>query len=90
MNGEGFTKNSFNSPNKGGLMSLEQAKAFIERMKTDDAFREKVLAIEAVTGRLACIQAEGFDCTPEEINEAGWAEVEGVLGRGLWGWRGSC
>ena len=27
-------------------MSVEQAKAFIERMKTDEAFREKVMSIE--------------------------------------------
>ena len=50
-------------------MSVEQAKAFIERMKTDEAFREKVLAIEDAAGRIACIQGEGFDCTAEEINE---------------------
>ena len=51
-------------------MSVEQAKAFIERMKSDEAFREKVMAIEDAAGRLACIQGEGFDCEAEEINEA--------------------
>ena len=51
-------------------MSVEQAKAFIERMKADEAFREKVMAIEDAAGRLACIQGEGFECTAEEINEA--------------------
>ena len=51
-------------------MSLEQAQAFIERMKADEAFREKVMAIEDAAGRLAFIQSEGFECTVEELNEA--------------------
>ena len=55
-------------------MSVEQAKSFIDRMKTDDAFREKFMAIEGTAGRIVCIQAEGFECTPEEINE-----VTGVI-----------
>ena len=50
-------------------MSVEQAKAFIERMKTDDAFREKVMAIEDAAGRIACIQNEGYACTEQEIND---------------------
>jgi predicted ribosomally synthesized peptide with nif11-like leader len=50
-------------------MSVEQAKAFIEKMKTDEAFREKVMSIEDAAGRIACIQSEGFECTEEEINE---------------------
>ena len=44
-------------------MSVEQAKAFIDPMKMDDAFREKMMAIENADGRIACIQAEEFDCT---------------------------
>ena len=50
-------------------MSVEQAKAFIERMKADDAFREKVMSIEDAAGRIACIRGEGFECTAEEIND---------------------
>ena len=52
-------------------MSMEQAKAFIERMKTDDAFREKIVAIETLEGRLTAIKDAGFNCTAKEINEAG-------------------
>ena len=52
-------------------MSVEQAKAFIERMTADDAFREKVLAIEDLAERLTCIHGEGFECTQQEILEAG-------------------
>ena len=50
-------------------MSVEQANAFIEKMKTDEAFREKVMSIEDAAGRIACIQSEGFDCTEQEIND---------------------
>ena len=61
-------------------MSVEQAKAFIERMKTDDVFREKVMAIEDAAGRIACIRGEGLDCTVEEINEAGTCGGGEVVG----------
>jgi len=52
-------------------MSVEQAKAFIEKMKTDEAFREKIMAIETPGERLKAIGAAGFECTGEEINEEG-------------------
>ena len=65
-------------------MSAEQAKAFIERMKTDEAFREKVLAIEEASGRIACIQSEGYDCSPEEVNDV-IQDVSGVAaGKCCW------
>ena len=51
-------------------MSVEQAKAFIERMKTDEAFREKIMATETPEARLSVIKDAGFECTAEEINEA--------------------
>ncbi len=50
-------------------MSLDQARLFIERMKSDEAFAKRVFAIEDVAGRLACIQSEGFDCSEVEIKE---------------------
>jgi predicted ribosomally synthesized peptide with nif11-like leader len=67
-------------------MSVEHAKAFIERMKTDDAFRERVMAIEDAAGRIACIRGEGYDCTVEEINDEGQAPpVASGAGRlGVW------
>ncbi|WP_449258579.1 Nif11-like leader peptide family natural product precursor [Chlorobium limicola] len=51
-------------------MSAEQAKAFIEKMKTDEAFRDRIMAIETPEERLNAIGAAGFECTGEEINEA--------------------
>ena len=54
---------------KENIMSLEQARLFIERMKLDEAFAKRVRAIEDVAGRLACIQNEGFACNEAEIND---------------------
>ncbi|MFZ4802403.1 MAG: Nif11-like leader peptide family RiPP precursor, partial [Chlorobium sp.] len=48
-------------------MSLDQARLFIEKMKSDEAFAKRVMAIEDVAGRLACIQSEGFACNEAEI-----------------------
>ena len=68
-------------------MSKEAAQAFIEKMKSDEAFRAKVMAEDDVEARLALIGAEGFDCSAEEIGalqELGEAELDGVAGGGCW------
>jgi predicted ribosomally synthesized peptide with nif11-like leader len=48
-------------------MSLEQATALIERMKSDKAFHECILAIGCPNERMDKWKAEGFDCTLEDI-----------------------
>jgi predicted ribosomally synthesized peptide with nif11-like leader len=48
-------------------MSIDQAKAFIERMKRDKAFADQVMAIEDVDEAMAFIKNAGFDFTMEEI-----------------------
>ena len=48
-------------------MSIEQARAFIEKMKSNEVFRECVLALKDVEERLAKCRTEGFDCTLEDI-----------------------
>ena len=67
-------------------MSLDQARAFIDKMKTDDAFCECVMAIEDVPGRLSIINREGFDCTEAEIKlvsqELRSEELDWVAGGG--------
>ena len=66
-------------------MSEEQAKAFVEKMRSDDAFRAKVMAEEDVEARMALIGAEGFDCSAEEIGalqELGEAELGRAVGGG--------
>nr|WP_049752353.1 Nif11-like leader peptide family RiPP precursor [Pelodictyon luteolum] len=53
-------------------------------MKTDDAFREKILAVEDIAGKIAFIKSEGFDCTGEEVDEVMLGEgLEFVTGGGL-------
>ena len=66
-------------------MSEDQAKAFVEKMKSDEAFRVRVMAEEDVEARMALIVAEGFDCSAAEIGvlqELGDAELDGVAGGG--------
>ena len=48
-------------------MSIESAKAFLERMKTDDEFRERMKEAADKEARMAIVKAEGFDFTMEEI-----------------------
>jgi len=66
-------------------MSVDQAKAFVEKMKSDEAFRARVMAEEDVEGRMELIVAEGFDCSAEEIGalqKLGEAELSGAVGGG--------
>ena len=69
-------------------MSLDQARLFIENMKSDEAFAKRVMAIEDVAARLACIQSEGFDFSEAEIKEVSGeltdAELDAAAG-GAWG-----
>ena len=48
-------------------MSAEQAYAFVHKMKNDEAFAAGVKAVEDVAARMELINAEGFDCSAEEI-----------------------
>ena len=67
-------------------MSLEEAKRLIERMNTDEAFREKVLEAPDVAERLRLAAAEGYSVTEEEVASAsaelGDAELDAVAGGG--------
>ena len=51
-------------------MSAEQAKAFVEKMKSDEAFRAKVMAEKDAEARMA-------------LQELGEAELSEVAGGGL-------
>jgi predicted ribosomally synthesized peptide with nif11-like leader len=48
-------------------MSQTAAMAFIERMKKDEAFKTKILAVSNLDARIKLIQSEGFDCTADEL-----------------------
>jgi predicted ribosomally synthesized peptide with nif11-like leader len=53
---------------KENIMSLDQARLFIEKMKSDEAFAKRVMAIEDVAERINLIKCEGFNCNEVEIN----------------------
>lgn len=48
-------------------MSEQAARAFMERLKTDEAFQAKVTSAEDRDEFLELVKAEGFDCSSEEI-----------------------
>lgn len=48
-------------------MTGHATKALLERLKTDSAFRERVLQVADVEARLALVRSEGFDVTAEEL-----------------------
>jgi len=49
-------------------MSQEQAHEFIEKMKIDAGFSERIMALDDPQARLQMIHDEGFDCSAEEID----------------------
>jgi predicted ribosomally synthesized peptide with nif11-like leader len=50
-------------------MSIESAKAFIERMKTDEEFRKKVETAKTKEERKKIVKDAGFEFTKAELNE---------------------
>ena len=51
-------------------MSIESARAFIEKLKTDQLFYRQVATCKDRTARMDLIISEGFDCTEDEIKSA--------------------
>jgi predicted ribosomally synthesized peptide with nif11-like leader len=49
-------------------MSIESARAFVERMKTDGEFRRRVAEAESPEVRVRILKYEGFDFTEEELD----------------------
>jgi predicted ribosomally synthesized peptide with nif11-like leader len=50
-------------------MSLESAKAFMDRMKNDENFRKNVTECENSKARRAFVENEGFDFSPQDLEE---------------------
>ncbi len=48
-------------------MSLDYARAFIEKMKSDETFRNRFMAIEDVDAKLVAASDAGFDFTEAEV-----------------------
>ena len=71
-------------------MSKAAAQAFVDKMKTDEEFKKKIMAMEDVDQRMKLINSEGFDCTADEINELSRElsseEIEGLVLSGGWGY----
>lgn len=51
-------------------MSIESAKAFLEKWKTDEDFAKQVNECKDAASRKAFVNAAGFDFTKAEIDEA--------------------
>ncbi len=51
-------------------MSMESAKAFIERMKTDEDFRNKVNECKDQETRMAFVKHAGFNFTKDDLDLA--------------------
>ncbi|GEM_PF-6946011 len=62
-------------------MSREDVKRLVERMDTDEVFRETMLAAPDVAARLVLAAAEGYDVTREELVSEGAALSDAELGR---------
>jgi predicted ribosomally synthesized peptide with nif11-like leader len=72
-------------------MSVEHAKAFIEKMKTDEAFCERIMAIENQKERMAAINSAGFVFTQEDLDdqEDFDCQLSQVVGGTCWAFSGS-
>ena len=68
-------------------MSIESAKAFLERVQNDEDFRKELEAQTSKDERMKFAKAQGFDFTKEEIesltSELSDEEMDGVSG-GSW------
>jgi predicted ribosomally synthesized peptide with nif11-like leader len=65
-------------------MSIESAKAFLEKIKNDEDFRNSVGEITTTEQRMEFVKKAGFDFTKEEIekftSELSDEELENVAG----------
>ena len=48
-------------------MPKQHVEALIDRMKSDAAFRARILAIEEVDARMKIIESEGFECKKDDM-----------------------
>jgi len=75
-------------------MSIESAKAFLERARNDEDFRKELEEQVSAEERIKFVKAQGFDFTKEEINslneELSDEELDGVAGGGSWCRMGEC
>jgi predicted ribosomally synthesized peptide with nif11-like leader len=67
-------------------MSIESAKAFLERVKTNEDFRNLVGGIATADQRMEFVRKSGYEFSKEEIDrvkdELGEDQLDGVVGGG--------
>ena len=65
-------------------MTTDSAKAFLEKMKTDDGFAKSVTEAVSRKARADFVKAAGFDFSADELNaevgELSDADLDGVVG----------
>lgn len=66
-------------------MSIESAKAYVERMKTDEEFRNKILACTDAKKRMELVKSEGFDFTENDIKVVSAEFGDGFLSKAVGG-----
>jgi predicted ribosomally synthesized peptide with nif11-like leader len=69
-------------------MSIESAKAFLERVKNDEDFRKESEGQASVEERIKFAKAQGFDFTKDEIQEMHDSLTEEELDAVAGGFRG--
>lgn len=71
---------------RGTKMSIESAKAYLNRLKTDENFAKKVKGYEDKTARKDFVAKEGYSFTKEELeavsSELSDGELDAVAGGG--------
>ncbi len=72
-------------------MSIESAKAFIERIKTDEEFARQVASKKDKEDRMKFVSEQGFNFTEQEIEELKNEMSDNELGK-ISGacWDGAC
>ncbi len=70
-------------------MSIESAKAFVEKLKIDEEWRKKLDAVETNEERFAMAKAAGFDFTEDEFRNV-TSELDDEELSSVAGGRGRC
>lgn len=50
-------------------MAHEIVEAFIEKIRTDEAFRSKIMSADSLDERIKLINQEGFNITAEDLRD---------------------
>ena len=69
-------------------MSLEQLKAFLEKVKGDTTLQEKLKAAKSSEDVVGIAKEHGHEFTADKINQLSEEELEGVSGGGTISWCG--